>query len=243
VHGDINWVSSSRLNTLPHDQADCYLSLSFQVNIFVDESGSAQVADFGLSIFSEAGSGGTTTTYTGKGTVAWMSPERISGPASRLTPPMDVYSFGILCLSVCGVLASAPVSCLRLRTQICIRARPFPQSFNDFKIVLEVSQGFRPQRPGDDVVDDSLWELIDRCWAQDPLARPRMSEVLHHFFLLTRPLWNNSERVPHSPMDEPMEDVFPFKQTSARQDEDESWVHDSCECTRNNSIFPVKPLV
>jgi hypothetical protein len=132
-----------------------------------------------------------------------------------------------------------------LCTQICIRALPFPQGFNVFKIVLEVSQGFRPQRPGDDVVDDSLWALIDRCWAQDPLARPRMSEVLRHFVSLTRPSWNTCKRVPYysnDSMDELMEDAFPSRQTSARRVGNESRVHDSCECTRNNTIFLVKPL-
>jgi hypothetical protein len=127
-----------------------------------------------------------------------------------------------------------------LCTQVCVRARPFPQSFNDFKIILEVSQGFRPQRPGDDVVDDSLWALIERCWAQDPLARPRMCEVLHHFALLTCPSWNMSERLSHSSdksTDEPMEDALPSKQTLARRDENESWVHNYCECTCNSAIF------
>jgi serine/threonine protein kinase len=64
----------------------------------VDDNSSAQVADFGLSVLCETASGGTTD--IGKGTVAWMAPERISGDASRLARPMDVYSFGILCLSV-----------------------------------------------------------------------------------------------------------------------------------------------
>jgi hypothetical protein len=129
-----------------------------------------------------------------------------------------------------------------LCTQVCIRARPFPQSFNDFKIILEVSQGFRPQRPSDDMVDDNLWALIDRCWAQDPLARPRMSEVLRHFALLTWPSWNMSGRCSHFSdysMDEIMEDAFPSRQALARRDKDESWVHNHCECTCNNAIFLV----
>lgn len=38
-----------------------------------------------------------------------------------------------------------------------------------------------PQRPvaeGVDVIDDNLWELLQRCWALDPEDRPTMLEVL-----------------------------------------------------------------
>jgi serine/threonine protein kinase len=74
--------------------------VGLQVNIFVDDRLSAKIADFGLAVISEATGGGTATTHTGlKGTVAWMSPERING-ASRLAPSMDVYSFGIVWLTV-----------------------------------------------------------------------------------------------------------------------------------------------
>jgi serine/threonine protein kinase len=95
VHGDINWVSlTASVFSAPNAHVGC------QNNIFVDDCASAKIADFGLAIISEVTGGGTTTTHTGpKGTVAWMSPERINGP-SRLKPPMDVYSFGILCLTV-----------------------------------------------------------------------------------------------------------------------------------------------
>jgi serine/threonine protein kinase len=74
------------------------------VNVFVDNEGSAKLADFGLAIVIEATAGGMTTLSTPKGTVAWMAPERnnAEGSVLRLAPPMDVYSFGILCYTVCS---------------------------------------------------------------------------------------------------------------------------------------------
>jgi hypothetical protein len=76
---------------------------NLQVNIFIDDQTSVRLADFGLAIVIEATTGGSMTTSGPKGTVAWMAPERISpeGPTPRLVPPMDIYSFGILCHTVC----------------------------------------------------------------------------------------------------------------------------------------------
>jgi serine/threonine protein kinase len=84
--------------------------VGLQVNIFVDDRLSAKIADFGLAVISEATGGGAATTQTGlKGTVAWMSPERING-ASRLAPSIDVYAFGILWLTVRSACASFSVA-------------------------------------------------------------------------------------------------------------------------------------
>jgi serine/threonine protein kinase len=80
VHGDINWV-----------------------NVFIDDTYTAKLADFGLAKLSETTTGRDTTTTGQKGTVAWMSPERHgfpSGAGAKLAKPMDVYSFGMLILSV-----------------------------------------------------------------------------------------------------------------------------------------------
>lgn len=65
------------------------------------------------------------------------------------------------------------------------RTRPFP-GMNDMAIFLQVHQGNRPERPSpaqchDEVLLDALWELIQRCWAQDPNARPTIGEVEAYF--------------------------------------------------------------
>jgi hypothetical protein len=73
-----------------------------QANVFIDGGGMAKLADFGLAIIMEKTGGAIITKSGPKGTVAWMSPERnnIDGPTLKLAPPMDVYSFGILCRTV-----------------------------------------------------------------------------------------------------------------------------------------------
>jgi hypothetical protein len=57
---------------------------------------------------------------------------------------------------------------------------------NDFAILLKVQNGQRPQRPGPDECNgnsfpDSLWYLVERCWAQDPKTRPSMGDVVTYF--------------------------------------------------------------
>ena len=46
-----------------------------------------------------------------------------------------------------------------------------------------MQQGERPPRPTDPEViarglDDKLWNLITRCWHQDPMRRPTINQVL-----------------------------------------------------------------
>ncbi|KAJ7353458.1 kinase-like domain-containing protein, partial [Mycena albidolilacea] len=70
-------------------------------NILVDEEWNACLADFGLSMFTDATS--TMTTNRG-GSPYWMAPELIDpdrfGRAFARTPTTDVYAFGCVCLEV-----------------------------------------------------------------------------------------------------------------------------------------------
>jgi serine/threonine protein kinase len=75
-----------------------------KINILVDHQATAKLADFGLAILIEATKDGSTTMYLAEGTAAWMSPERLTAEMEDCSlqpaPPMDVYSFGILCHTV-----------------------------------------------------------------------------------------------------------------------------------------------
>ena len=44
--------------------------------------------------------------------------------------------------------------------------------------ILAILDGKRPARPTHPSLTDELWELVKRCWNQDPHLRPEMSEVL-----------------------------------------------------------------
>jgi len=43
---------------------------------------------------------------------------------------------------------------------------------------LAVIRGDRPPRPVHPAFTDELWELVQRCWSQNPQLRPNISEVV-----------------------------------------------------------------
>ena len=45
-------------------------------------------------------------------------------------------------------------------------------------VALAIMRGDRPERPVHPELTDGLWELIRRCWSQEPHSRPNMSKVL-----------------------------------------------------------------
>jgi serine/threonine protein kinase len=84
----------------------CSLNSSYQTwvqgNIFIDDSGAAQVADFGIAVVGDETAGRFTTTANSAGVIRWMAPERLDPETSseRLSPAGDVWAFACLCLMV-----------------------------------------------------------------------------------------------------------------------------------------------
>ncbi|KAF9644322.1 hypothetical protein BDM02DRAFT_992243 [Thelephora ganbajun] len=59
---------------------------------------------------------------------------------------------------------------------------------------FDILSGIRPPRPKDPTVAETLWTLVQSCWAQDPHSRPDISEALQ--VLLTPDIqksWNNAD--------------------------------------------------
>jgi serine/threonine protein kinase len=78
---------------------------SKQANVFIDEQGHAQLADFGLVVVGETLVGNSSS--GGAGNVRYMAPERMN-PTSlnkQRTAPADVFSFGSLCFFVGPVVS------------------------------------------------------------------------------------------------------------------------------------------
>ncbi|TDL23005.1 kinase-like protein [Rickenella mellea] len=141
-------------------------------NIFITPALTACLGDFGLSRFrdfieSTLGS----TTGNGTGTVRWQAPELLhndnDGALVYASQESDMYSFGCVCIEV---MTDEP---------------PFAELKRDGAVVLAVSKGQKPQRPTGDCVsrglNDSLWELMMRCWDDEPNRRPTTEYAVGYF--------------------------------------------------------------
>ncbi|KAJ6619582.1 kinase-like domain-containing protein [Mycena sp. CBHHK59/15] len=104
----------------------------------------------------------STASASGGGTWQWMAPERLSpsaygNPTARATKKSDVYAFGML---VIEVFTGGP---------------PWKSGLSQCSILLNVVTGCRPPRPPN--VSDELWEIVEQCWAHQPVERPTMWDI------------------------------------------------------------------
>ncbi|KAG6827435.1 hypothetical protein H0H92_011814 [Tricholoma furcatifolium] len=124
------------------------------VNILVNDSGRALIADFGLaSILPSSG-----------GTLMYKAPE-ILDPVAYNTKETDIYALGCVAYEV---FAGKP---------------PFA-NLRPHLIVIKVMDGHRPERPDASPswnvwgLTEDVWALIERCWHADPASRPAIDAVI-----------------------------------------------------------------
>ncbi|KAM8952993.1 proto-oncogene tyrosine-protein kinase ROS [Pelodytes ibericus] len=82
--------------------------------------------------------------------VRWMAPESLVD--GLFTSRSDVWSFGILLWEV-----------------FSLGQQPYP-GYSNLEVLHHVRSGQRMETPGN--CSDDLWDLILKCWTQDPLKRP-----------------------------------------------------------------------
>ncbi|QRW00110.1 RasGEF domain protein [Ceratobasidium sp. AG-Ba] len=137
------------------------------VNVLVSATGEALLADFGLSkiLAEEEGPGVASTSMRNAGSARWMAPELFEVADNQVyavSTASDIWSFGMLCLEV-------------LTTQ-----SPYRQCRVDGQVIAKILDRKLPDRPDntDEIVQrglsDSMWRLMNQCWAWDPAARPHM---------------------------------------------------------------------
>ncbi|TDL15582.1 kinase-like protein [Rickenella mellea] len=143
-------------------------------NIFVTQSGTACLGDFGLTRFRDSNENiWPSTTGNATGTARWTAPELlisdISGKNIRANRASDVYSFGCVCL------------------EVFTGKVPYSEIPREAVVVMAIIQKQRPQRPVGDCVghglDDATWDLISKCWHADPTQRPTILQVRESFRL------------------------------------------------------------
>ncbi|KAM6494682.1 DHS-like NAD/FAD-binding domain containing protein [Amanita muscaria] len=91
-----------------------------------------------------------------------MAPELLEGDVCTPTRASDMYAYAMTSYEI-------------LSGKI-----PFESVLNDAAVLLKVIRGQRPERV-DPCDHDEIWDIIIRCWAQEPENRPSAAEVLESF--------------------------------------------------------------
>ncbi|KAF8756462.1 kinase-like protein [Rhizoctonia solani] len=134
-------------------------------NIVVSDSGSTQLVDFGSATFIH----GFTLCFTRTSrslpfSIRFTAPEILDGINDKHTVETDIYALGMTIL------------------QIATGEPPYAGK-SDRTVVSNVFRSILPHRPNfDDMISDQaekdkLWNLLIRCWEQDPKLRPTAAEV------------------------------------------------------------------
>ncbi|KAG7094839.1 hypothetical protein E1B28_005648 [Marasmius oreades] len=117
-----------------------------------------------------------TTTGVIKGSIRWMAPEvyafstgTVEKNAKEDRTPRDIYAFAC---TVLEILTGKP---------------PF-SGLIDPAVFYQVSvRRMRPERPSEGWCPNHIWNLVELCWDEDPLKRPRTHTYLQQIMLSGNP--------------------------------------------------------
>ncbi|KAI5118348.1 hypothetical protein M0805_009151 [Coniferiporia weirii] len=136
-------------------------------NILIDGECRALLSDFGLSRL-DSDYFHSLTSALEDGNVRWRAPELLFPRADGRPLPTrksDIWSFGMLML------------------ELFTERAPFTNIACDAAVIIDLYHGKKPERPESDGpfvktrggVNDRLWSIIEKCWADDPEDRPSAS--------------------------------------------------------------------
>eukprot|EP00002_Diphylleia_rotans_P031219 TRINITY_DN6477_c0_g1_i6.p1 TRINITY_DN6477_c0_g1~~TRINITY_DN6477_c0_g1_i6.p1 ORF type:complete len:1093 (+),score=163.52 TRINITY_DN6477_c0_g1_i6:121-3399(+) len=127
------------------------------LNILLDDRDRCKISDFGLSTLQNI-----STKSNHVGSLLWLAPEALSG--GDYTLESDVYSFGII------------------MSEVTERKEPFEGRELASISYLVVYEKLRPSIS--EATPRELFELIAKCWDQEPSNRPTFTQILKEIALL-----------------------------------------------------------
>ncbi|KAG9122752.1 hypothetical protein FRC07_000737 [Ceratobasidium sp. 392] len=156
VHGDIKGVGRPILLQFPANQKKW-------ANILVSEDGVAKITDFGNTILEQYTLQFSASQRTQGISARWTARELLTGEQVVATCPADVYALGMTILEI--ITGNVPF-----------------HDRGENAVLLAIIQQNLPVQPQDTIPSDSqdgdrLWQLITRCWAEQPTERPNAAEV------------------------------------------------------------------
>jgi hypothetical protein len=101
------------------------------------------------------------------GNSRWLAPEIINQPPDVTEPVVESLAADIFALGMVGIEV--------------FTGRPPFDGRSDAGVACLISKGSRPERPHDAEgvgLTIPVWELLERCWDQDPAKRPTIQEVV-----------------------------------------------------------------
>ncbi|KIL54736.1 hypothetical protein M378DRAFT_174103 [Amanita muscaria Koide BX008] len=130
------------------------------VNVLINDQYEARLCDFGLSRFLIDSTLWRTTATQAGGSLRWMSPELMTGKQCTPTKESDIYAYAMTCYEI----LSGDV--------------PFKSVRNEANLIHNVIiEKQRPEHAESCGLDD-MWDIITKCWAEEPEDRPRTAKVL-----------------------------------------------------------------
>ena len=143
-----------------------------QPNILIDGAGHACIAGLDLMVTT---SDLEPTSSTERHAVQLAAPEVLGG-CTATSKEADIFSFAMVMIEVrAGSVIT--VSHIVHHHKVFTGAAPFPHT-PPTTVGVRVLAGKRPERPAHSSLTDNLWDLNQRCWDQEPLLRPRITEVV-----------------------------------------------------------------
>ena len=160
------------------------------MNILVDSSGRACVADFGLSSVTDSQiahwASHSAAASTG-GSLRWQAPELNDPEHDEVvhnTKESDMYAWGCVCYEVRN-WDCLPIFVMLMSLQIFTGFLPFHELPREPLVTVRVSVGQRPTRPPQRSsawmywgLTDTIWELMEDCWRHRPVDRPVVKDVI-----------------------------------------------------------------
>ncbi|KAL0567880.1 hypothetical protein V5O48_014114 [Marasmius crinis-equi] len=132
------------------------------VNILVTPDERACIGDFGLSRVADSCGVRLSTSTSGqtRGTIRWLSPELLEPPCQSSTCS-DLYAYACVCY------------------EIFTGNVPFHELADGAVMVAVLLHKKYPSRPENvPELTDSMWEIMESCWAHEPNQRPTAENVL-----------------------------------------------------------------
>jgi len=125
-------------------------------SILVNGTGRARITDFGLAMVTQYLDSVRSASEDRNNMVRWTAPEILK--QGTRNKEADIFSFAMVMVEV--FTGAVPFS-----------GDPFSTA------AFAILSGKRPPRPKGQRFTDQLWTLMQRCWDEDPLSRPEVSEV------------------------------------------------------------------